>query len=123
MQGMSATTGKTIDGLAHLRQSITDILTTPVGSRVMRRDYGSDLFKLIDQPIHETTLLKLYAATVDALARWEPRIKITRVQPGNTALERGSLTLNIEAALQKPMDGLPIGTGIQLNNIPWGVSV
>nr|VFK47168.1 MAG: hypothetical protein BECKTC1821D_GA0114238_104214 [Candidatus Kentron sp. TC] len=40
MAGMSAFTGKHFSDIAHLRQSITDILTTPIGSRVMRREYG-----------------------------------------------------------------------------------
>ncbi len=39
MKGMSAETGKALEGLEHLKQSITDILTTPIGSRIMRREY------------------------------------------------------------------------------------
>jgi phage baseplate assembly protein W len=41
MQGMNRNTGRKLSGVDHLRQSIVDILTTPIGSRVMRRDYGS----------------------------------------------------------------------------------
>ena len=42
MTGMSRETGRACDDeLAHIRQSIRDILTTPVGSRIKRRDYGS----------------------------------------------------------------------------------
>lgn len=77
---MSATTGKAVEGDAHLRQSIADILTTPLGSRVMRRDYGSLLPELIDQPFNGATQVKLYGATATALMRWEPRIRISRVQ-------------------------------------------
>lgn len=40
---MNAHTGGAIDRLAHIRQSIADILTTRIGSRVMRREYGSQL--------------------------------------------------------------------------------
>lgn len=39
MNGISATTGRPLSGIDHLRQSIRDILTTPIGSRVMRRLY------------------------------------------------------------------------------------
>jgi phage baseplate assembly protein W len=84
MRGMSATTGAPIDGLAHLQQSIADILTTPVGSRVMRRDYGSQLPLLIDQPYNGSTRIRLYAAIATALMRWEPRVRLTRV-----AIEQG----------------------------------
>jgi phage baseplate assembly protein W len=36
VKGMSATTGKPLDGADHLRQSVADILGTPLGSRVGR---------------------------------------------------------------------------------------
>ncbi len=39
--GMSRETGVTLVELEHIRQSVRDILTTPLGSRVMRRNYGS----------------------------------------------------------------------------------
>jgi hypothetical protein len=63
MRGTSATTGKPLSGIQHLRQSINDILTTPIGSRVIRRDYGSDLPTLVDAPMNLSTLTRIYAAT------------------------------------------------------------
>ncbi|MEI6419209.1 MAG: GPW/gp25 family protein, partial [Sphingomonadales bacterium] len=62
MRGMSRTDGAALGGDAHLAQSIADVLTTPLGSRVMRRDYGSLLFDLIDQPFSSTTRLLLFSA-------------------------------------------------------------
>lgn len=79
MRGMDRTTGQALDGAAHLAQSIADILTTPVGSRVMRRDYGSLLPALIDAPFTAATRIRLYAATASALMRWEPRLQLVRV--------------------------------------------
>ena len=79
MTGMDAATGKVIAGTAHLAQSIGDILSTPIGSVVMLRDYGSALFELIDAPANALTRSRIYAATATALARWEPRIRLTRV--------------------------------------------
>lgn len=79
MRGVSATTGAPVEGLAHLQQSITNILTTPVGSRVMRRDYGSLLPQLIDQPFNGATQIRLFAAVATALMRWEPRVRLTGV--------------------------------------------
>ncbi|PKP92244.1 MAG: oxidoreductase [Alphaproteobacteria bacterium HGW-Alphaproteobacteria-16] len=80
MIGMSSTTGKTLSGAAHLAQSIGDILATPIGSRIMRRDYGSLLFELMDRPANAATMMLLRAATAGALRKWEPRIRLTRVQ-------------------------------------------
>jgi phage baseplate assembly protein W len=79
MHGMNRTTGSPLSGDDHLAQSIGDILSTPIGTRVMLRDYGSRLFDLIDQPLNSITRLKFIAATVDALRRWEPRLRVTRV--------------------------------------------
>ena len=92
MRGMDRHTGKPLDGLAHLQQSIGDILGTPVGSRVMRRPYGSVLPFLIDQPYNTATQIRLVAATATALMRWEPRIRLSRVsmdlgeQPGQVVV-------------------------------------
>jgi hypothetical protein len=55
MNGMDATTGKALSGIAHLAQRIGDILGTPIGTRVMRRDYGSLWRELIDQPTNAAT--------------------------------------------------------------------
>lgn len=65
----------------HVRQSITVILTTPIGSLLMLREFGSEVFELIDRPISDDRVrLALYAACVTAIGRWEPRYRITRVQ-------------------------------------------
>ncbi|WP_413874164.1 GPW/gp25 family protein [Albidovulum sp.] len=80
MIGLSRQTGGRIEDEAHLAQSVVDILSTPRGTRVMRRDYGSDLPLLIDRPINGETIIDVYQATAEALARWEPRIRLTRVE-------------------------------------------
>ncbi|MCY1379971.1 hypothetical protein D9M69_677410 [compost metagenome] len=46
----------------------------------MRREYGSQLFELIDQPLNDHTRLRAYAATALALMRWEPRLRLTRIR-------------------------------------------
>lgn len=93
MIGISATTGKAISGIDHVRQSVRDILSTPIGTRVMRREYGSRLFQLIDAPLNRNTLLDLYSAVAEALDRWEPRISVTSVQITNSSL--GSVELEL----------------------------
>ncbi len=79
MQGMSNQNGRYLDDLEHLKQSIVDILTTPIGSRVICRDYGSNLFKLTDQPVNRDLFPKIYAAVAEALGKWEPRFKVEKI--------------------------------------------
>lgn len=74
---MSRTTGRPVaDKLAAIRQSLHDIFTTPIGSRIQRREYGSLLFQLIDAPMNPANRLRLAAALVDAATRWEPRVTL-----------------------------------------------
>lgn len=75
--GMDRNTGKRIDGLPRIAQRIADVLTTPKGARVMRRDYGSILPKLIDMPDNAATRLLLGAASAAAIARWIPELSLT----------------------------------------------
>lgn len=79
MAGLSRHQGVLISNQAHLQQSIEDILTTPIGSRVLRRDYGSSLYELMDKPMTPALKIDLYAAAISALRRWEPRAIIERV--------------------------------------------
>ncbi|BDG76558.1 GPW/gp25 family protein [Wolbachia pipientis] len=94
MKGMDAKTGKELEGIEHLKQSIIDILTTPINSRIMRRDYGSRLFELVDKPINRDLTLEIYAATAEALEKWERRFKLEKVKI--TEVKEGRVTLNLE---------------------------
>ena len=80
MLGMNAKTGGLLDGPEHIRQSIIDILVTPIGSRVMRRTYGSLVPALIDQPHNAALAARVRAAAVSAIMRWEPRIAVRLVK-------------------------------------------
>lgn len=101
MAGMSRTTGKPLDGIEHLRQSIADILGTPLGSRVMRRDYGSQLPDLIDMPDNGATRVRLYAATAGALMKWEPRLRLSRVRLFS-GTRPGQVVLDLEGVYTPP---------------------
>ena len=76
MRGMNVNTGAYIEGVEHLKQSIQDILTTPIGSRVMHRNYGTDLYWLIERLL----ITEIQIAVINALAAYEPKIKILQVE-------------------------------------------
>lgn len=84
----------TLSDSEHLKNSVRDILTTPPGSRVMRREYGSLLPDLIDEPMNDTTRLQCMSATVTALARHEPRIALQNVDVNWRAGGRAVVTLS-----------------------------
>ncbi len=93
---MNRNTGRTITGLEHLRQSVADILATPVGSRVMRREYGSMVPDLIDQPDNEETQVRVFSAVASALMRWEPRLRLSRVSSSRNVEQPGAVVLTLE---------------------------
>jgi len=74
--GMDRRTGKPLSGWDHVLQSIEDILTTRIMQRVMRREYGSRLPRLIDAPMNDRVVLAFYAAAAEAIRRWEPRYRL-----------------------------------------------
>lgn len=80
MIGLDRRTGQPLSGVAHLKQSIEDILTTPLGTRRMRPEYGSKLRRLVDLPVNDGWKSAVQAEVARALGRWEPRLRLERVR-------------------------------------------
>lgn len=89
-------TGKKLSLKEHIMQSIDDILTTYVGTRVMRRAYGSKVFEFLGKPINRDFYVEIYAEVVDAIARYEKRITLYQVEMGDMEnVEEGHIEVNI----------------------------
>lgn len=87
IKGMSRHTGRSLtdDGFPqHLKQSLHDLLSTLIGTRLCRRNYGSLIPALIDQPCNDFTKLKIMNASATVIIRFEPRIKIKQVHVSST---------------------------------------
>jgi len=98
MQGMDAATGKRLGGVSHLRQSISKILTTRIGTRDRRRAFGSRLPDRIDNPAGPALAIDIIADTAAALDEWEPRYRLERVivdqsTPGRCVLDLDGIYL------------------------------
>jgi len=116
MRGMNASTGRATAGIAHLYQSIAKILTTPIGTRIARRDFGSELPELVDAPNNGATRVRLYAAIATALMQWEPRLRLTRVQLSDDLTNTGAgvQVVDIEGTTTETDE--PVSTRVQLSN-------
>ena len=65
-----------VEGRASVRQAIFLLLTTRPGERIMRPDYGCELYRVAFMNNDDTTAgLAIHWVRV-ALLRWEPRIEI-----------------------------------------------
>ena len=94
IHGTNRITGKPLAGIDHLIQSLYVLLSTPIGSRVMLPEYGSELSDLLDSSITDSTRLQINKTIFDAVARWEPRFKLRQVQ-STTHDAEGQITFTL----------------------------
>lgn len=74
--GASAATGKMLTDWQHVQQSVRKILTTRLNTRVMRRDFGSEIPDLVDAKMTSRNVLAVYSAAATAIKKWEPRYRV-----------------------------------------------
>ncbi|MCW2452342.1 UNVERIFIED_ORG: phage baseplate assembly protein W [Rahnella aquatilis] len=101
-----------------LWNSVRDVLTTPLGSRVMRRDYGSLIPELLDEPQNEVTRLQCMSAAVIALTQWEPRVSLNGINISYS--KDGAVTAELVGIITETMQtagtALTIRSGIDGNS-------
>lgn len=78
--GMDRNTGLWLSDWPLVVQSIGDLVTTYIGTRVFRRAYGAAVPNLVDTPTNQSSILAFYVAFATALAAWEPRYQLKTVQ-------------------------------------------
>ena len=111
---MNRTTGTAISGPEHLRQSVGDILSTPIGSRVMRREYGSLVPELIDHPDNNASQVRLFSAVASALLRWEPRFRLTRVGVQRDAERPGYALIELHGSYHEGRRPAPLSLQVSV---------
>lgn len=109
MIGIDKNTGQLIAGKDHLRQSLEDLLTTRKGTRVMMRDYGSDVPNLIDLPVTAGWILDVIKETAGAIEQWETRLKVSSVKV--VSVTTGQVELAISGTY------LPDGSQVTIDGI------
>lgn len=67
MKTGTSRTGKSISGLAYLRQRIKDVLETPKGALVGRRDFGSEIHLLQDKNLDQNFYMLAYVKLSEAI--------------------------------------------------------
>lgn len=81
-----------------VRQAVRLILSTNLGERVMRPDFGAGLRALLFEPLSTTTLSLAQHQVERALIEWEPRIDLlgVRVAADPDDPSRGRLLIEID---------------------------
>ncbi|MEN5279890.1 GPW/gp25 family protein [Serratia marcescens] len=101
-RGMNNSGTGTLTDADHVWQSANDILLTPIGSRIMRRNYGSLVPDLLDSPQNDVTRLQIMSATVIALAAWEPRLALDTISISYSPT--GAVTAEMSGMLTESME-------------------
>lgn len=65
--GMNADTGEVLTGVPYLRQRLRDVINTPLGTVVGRRDFGSRLFEMVDHNVDSRFQMDGYVRLADAI--------------------------------------------------------
>jgi len=111
MIGMNPKDGSSIKTLAeHIKQSITDIINTPVGTRLMRPKYGSLVPYMIDQPMNTATTLRLYSSIATALMVWEKRLTLNSLALTVNAQGRAQLELDAKINDEQIRIAIPVAS-------------
>ena len=95
-----------------VRQSIQVILRTRPGEQLMRPTFGAGLALFLHEQNTITTRRRIRDLVTESLARWEPRVNVTRVEVAESP-ERPSL-IRFEIAYQLRRTGAPQRLGLTL---------
>jgi phage baseplate assembly protein W len=67
-------------GTENLDASVRVILSTALGERLMRPQFGCRIWDLLFEPVNSNTLGLMSQAVSDAIRQWEPRVDVTEVE-------------------------------------------
>ncbi len=100
---------------ASVRQAILLLLSTRPGERIMRPNYGCDLYRLLFAPNDETTAGLAIHYVRKALLKWEPRIDIVRLDAGRDTETPDCLTIRLEYRIRANLQVELMTFSLELN--------
>jgi len=98
-----------------IRQSLLLLISTRPGERVMRPLYGCDLNQLAFSPNDDTTAGLAIHFVRQAVARWEPRVDVLRVDASRDDEDptRLGITLNYRIKATQQADQVTVPIALQ----------
>ncbi|MCP4368482.1 MAG: GPW/gp25 family protein [Deltaproteobacteria bacterium] len=84
------------EGEEKIRDSVINILSTSIGERVMRPNFGSKIHNHIFDTINSATKSSIAFNIQEALIEWEPRIEVENVQTSDDRAHEGVLLISID---------------------------
>ncbi len=87
-----------------IEEAIVIILLTPKGQRIMRPDFGCQIHDLVFAPNDATTAGLAVYYVEEALAMWEPRIRVLDVTARPDDADPGRLMIDIQYEIKATYD-------------------
>ena len=84
-----------------IRQSLCIILSTRLGERIMRPDFGTDLYNMVYHNMDLTARTQLQAAIENAVLNWEPRITLDNISFDMSEERSGKLSILLEYTIRQ----------------------
>lgn len=79
MTDLDRATFEPIDNFTSALQSVEVILSTRIGSRVMRREFGAGVVELLGRALTAPLLAAFQQLLATAIDMWEPRFRVRRI--------------------------------------------
>jgi len=78
-----------------IAESIQTILSTPLGSRVMLPEFGSNLHLLIDKKVDDEWIIDFRRYVTDAIEKNEPRVILSKIDIKDIDAITGKVIFNL----------------------------
>jgi uncharacterized protein len=97
-----------------VRQQLQVILSTRPGEQLMRPGFGAGLTEFLGEPDNVTTRRRVYDRVIEAIARWEPRVAVDRVEVDDLPGRPGWLRIEIGYRLVRSGEVMTLGLALEL---------
>ena len=95
MPGMDRRTGRMLDDMDHIAQSIETIMTTRIGERVMREWFGTPPNAILGQAMTQPEIMRWWTIIYAAITMFEPRFI-----PRGLTIEKAERTGKLQMVMQ-----------------------
>lgn len=89
-----------VSGPVDIHQSLRILLSTRLGERVMREDYGCDLSGLLFEEMSQGLINQITGLVSDAILYHEPRIDLSKIDVASSEAEQGLLLIQLEYSIR-----------------------
>lgn len=89
-----------VSGAEDIHQSLQILLSTQLGERAMREDFGCDLNSVLFAEMDQSLINTLTSMVTNAILYYEPRIKMEKLDVSESQSQQGLLLISIEYTIR-----------------------